>query len=342
MKNSAKVMNFFVLAASAFQIHAETILYGIDAIKRISTQHPGTYRVQVGVYKNPANARRQAKMLRSRYEYPVIISKSNNKKLLIVTVGPITVGGKGLSAKTMPAKTVNKELTTLDKFGNAHPMTSHPFVIGFTGGVMWASGGSNQQFYLLSDVQKAYLANRYTDTVVTGEIFAGMGFDFTRDMQAQLGLALAMNSSIGLNGDVLEDADPDLNNYNYYYKMRSTRLSIKGKLLKQMAYGLAPYATASAGIAFNNAHGFKEVSKISEEVPPPFFQDNTKTSFTYALGLGLQKVLTKNWSAGLGYEYADLGRFSLSPAPGQTVGSGLSESHLSTHSALINFTFTSE
>ena len=104
MKNSAKVMSFFVLATGAFQIYAATMLYGIGAIKKISTQRPGTYRVQVGVYKNPANAQRQAKMLRSRYEYPVVISKSNNKKLLIVTVGPITVGGKGLSAKTMPAK----------------------------------------------------------------------------------------------------------------------------------------------------------------------------------------------------------------------------------------------
>jgi len=351
MNKGITVVSFFVLVAGALQTHAATTLYGVDYIKKISNQHPGTYRVQIGVYKNPANAQRQAKWLRTHYQYPVIISKSNNKKLSIVTVGPITVGAKGLSAQAMPTKTrpaktipshtVHKESATLDKFGNSHPMTSYPVIIGFTGGAMWGTGGNNQQFYLLPDVQKAYIANRDTNTVVTGEVFAGMGFDFANNMQAQLGLAFAMNSSIGFKGDVLEDADPDFNNYNYYYKMRSARLNIKGKLLKKMTNGIAPYATASAGIAFNNAHGFKEVPKISEEVPAPYFQDNTKTSFTYALGLGIQKVLTKNWSAGIGYEYADLGRFSLSQAQGQTVNSGLSESHLSTHSALINFTFTS-
>jgi len=41
---------------------------------------------------------------------------------------------------------------------------------------------------------------------------------------------------------------------------------------------------------------------------------------------------------GIGYEFADLGTFALAKAPGQTLGHGLRETKLYTHSAMLNVT----
>ena len=90
------------------------------------------------------------------------------------------------------------------------------YVLSLSGGVMWANPGTNQQFYLVPDVEKAYLKTNGTKSVVNGEVFLGMLFD-TPELQIHAGLAFGMNSSIGLSGDVLEDADPDFNNYFYHY-----------------------------------------------------------------------------------------------------------------------------
>ena len=70
------------------------------------------------------------------------------------------------------------------------------------------------------------------------------------------------------------------------------------------------------------------------------FAAYTQTSFTYTLGAGIQKILTNHWQVGLGYEFADWGQSRLNRASEQTIGQGLSLSHLYTNGLVFNLTYT--
>jgi opacity protein-like surface antigen len=71
----------------------------------------------------------------------------------------------------------------------------------------------------------------------------------------------------------------------------------------------------------------------------PNFVSNTTTTFTYTLGVGLERHLNQHWQAGIGYEFADWGNSQLIRASGQTLNNGLSFSHLYTNGLLFNLTY---
>ena len=100
-----------------------------------------------------------------------------------------------------------------------------------------------------------------------------------------------------------------------------------------------PYVSGSLGVGFNRAHDFTITPKIFEEVPAPNFTDNRTTAFTYTLGIGVQKALTTNWQAGIGYEFANWGKSQLGRAPGQTLNSGLHLSHLYTNQLQFSLSY---
>jgi opacity protein-like surface antigen len=78
---------------------------------------------------------------------------------------------------------------------------------------------------------------------------------------------------------------------------------------------------------------------IFQAIVNPNFSSNTKSSFTYTLGAGVQKMLNNNWQVGVGYEFADWGKSQLGRAAGQTLGNGLALSHLYTNGILFNITY---
>lgn len=100
-----------------------------------------------------------------------------------------------------------------------------------------------------------------------------------------------------------------------------------------------PWVSASLGVGFNDAHDFQNTPLISEAVTMPNFASNTKTSFSYTLGVGIQKTLSPHWQVGMGYEFADWGQSQLNRASSQTLNSGLSLNHLYTNGVLFNLTY---
>ncbi len=72
----------------------------------------------------------------------------------------------------------------------------------------------------------------------------------------------------------------------------------------------------------------------------PNFDSHTTTSFTYTLGVGVQRNVTPHLQAGIGYEFADWGSSKLSPATGQTTSGVLSLSHFYTNGVLANLTYS--
>lgn len=206
-------------------------------------------------------------------------------------------------------------------------------------GPVWADAGRTQSFYLAPDIEKTYAANQSSNALVSGEFFAGIQKILPYQMLGQFGLAVAATSDADLQGTIWDDANPEFANYHYQYKVQTTRLVAKGKLLFDIAYGVMPWISASLGVSFNYAHSFTNSPLIFEALPNPNFSNNTHTAFTYTLGVGIQKALNCHWQVGVGYEFADWGQSQLGRASGQTLNTGLTLNHLYTNGILFDLAY---
>jgi len=205
------------------------------------------------------------------------------------------------------------------------------WVTGLSAGSTWTTGNKKQTFNLQSDIVKTYTADNNHHAFPSAELFAGLQkplFLMQQSLLAQLGLSIAGGDHADLSGDIWEDADSTFDNFNYKYKVNHVLVAIKGRLAGSCNRIVEPYISASAGVAYNRAYDFKITPKISEEVPAPPFGSNTKTTFSYTVGIGLQKSFTPQLQAALGYEFSDWGKTQLSRASGQTLNQGLTLNHL--------------
>lgn len=210
-----------------------------------------------------------------------------------------------------------------------------PYVVTISGGPAWTRSAESQTIYLDPDIYKAYIANTGTHSFAllktpngttmlgTGELFLGYRGILNSIVEGQLGFAFAASSPITLKGDIWEDADPAFNNYYYSYRLRNSRVAVKGLLLYDIGfYDVFPFLGASAGLGFNSSTNFSIRPKIYQEVPAPYFTNHRSKSFNYTLSTGIQIALSSNWRGGIGYEFANWGASRLGLAPGQTVGIG--------------------
>ncbi len=207
-------------------------------------------------------------------------------------------------------------------------------------GPLWAQNGKTQFLFLAPEIEKGYVpTNTTTNTLVSGEFFWGVQKKLSSQWLGQLGLAVASTSNDLLQGEIWDDADPQFNNYTYQYKVQTTRLALKGKLLFDRGYVLTPWLSASLGLGFNRAHSFSNTPVIFEAVPNNNFDNHTQNAFSYTLGVGVQKPINDHWYMGVGYEFADWGKNELGRATGQTMDTGLVLNHLYTNGFLLNFTY---
>lgn len=206
-------------------------------------------------------------------------------------------------------------------------------------GPSWEKAGQAQTLDLAPGIEKTYTANKPSNTLIDSELFLGVQKSLPESLQGQIGLALAATSAASLSGDIWDDADPQFNNYIYQYKIQHTHIALKGKLLADWGWGILPWISGSAGVGFNHSYGFTNTPTIYEAIAAPNFESYTMTAFTYTLGIGIQKPLTKNWQIGAGYEFANWGKSKLGTASDETTGQTLSLSNLYTHSFLLNVSY---
>lgn len=223
--------------------------------------------------------------------------------------------------------------------GSVIPPKDWTWVTSITAGPIWARSGETQTFYLAPEIEKTYVARKSSDATASGELFLGMQKSLTAQWLGQLGLAAATTGNARLQGVIWDDADPQFDNYSYLYKIRNSRVAVKGKLLLDKGYWFMPWVSASLGVGFNSAHDFANTPLIFEAVPNNNFEDHTKTAFTYTLGAGIQKHINDHWQMGVGYEFADWGKSVLNRAAGQTLHTGLSLNHSYTNGVLFNLTY---
>ncbi len=223
--------------------------------------------------------------------------------------------------------------------GSVVPSKDWTWVGSVSAGPVWARGGETQTFFLAPEIEKTYAARKSTNALASGELFVGLQKSWSSQWLGQLGLAAATTGNAKLQGVIWDDADPEFNNHSYQYKIRNSRIAVKGKLLLDKGYWLMPWVSASLGVGFNRAHEYSNAPLIFEALPNPNFADHTKTAFTYTLGAGVQKAFNDHWQVGIGYEFADWGKSELGRALGQTMNSGLALNHLYTNGVLLNLTY---
>lgn len=215
---------------------------------------------------------------------------------------------------------------------------SDSFVMTLSAGNSWESAGQAQTLNLSPEITKTYTANKPTHSLAIGDLFLGIQKPLPKNFQIQLGLDFGITDYAKLSGDIWDDADPQFNNYTYQYKIQHQHIALKGKLLADWNMLIMPWISAAIGVGYNEAYNFDNTPSISEAITMPAFASHTVTAFTYTLGIGIERKLSKNWQAGVGYEFSDWGKSHLGAAPGSN-STGLFISHLYTNTLLLNVTY---
>ncbi|MCR9191853.1 MAG: porin family protein [Gammaproteobacteria bacterium] len=224
-------------------------------------------------------------------------------------------------------------------FSALHQTNPWAKVISFNIGPVTSAPGRTQTMLLQPGVLKTYADTSKDSLFSMGEIFVGGQHAVSSLVSGQIGLAVGAGGNAKATGDIWEDANPDFNNFTYGYKINHAQVTIKGKLLTEFKGVFQPYVSAGFGLSFNRAFDFTISPDIYEEVAPPPFHDDVTTTYTYSLGVGMQKQLRPNIYFGIGYEFADWGVANLGAATGQTLNGGLQLNHVYTNELLFSINY---
>jgi opacity protein-like surface antigen len=209
-----------------------------------------------------------------------------------------------------------------------------------SGGAAWATYSSaTQTFFLAHEIEKTFVPTRSNNALAAGELFLGFQKEPISQWQGQLGLALALSGDARLSGIIWDDANPQFDNHSYQYRIRHSRVALKGKLIADRGCWLMPWISGSLGIGFNRAFDYNNTPLIFEALPNNNFANKSIAALSYTLGIGVQRAINTNWQVGVGYEFADWGASELGLAPQQTLNTGLRLNHLYTNGILFNLTY---
>lgn len=210
-------------------------------------------------------------------------------------------------------------------------------------GPIWAQGVKTQTIPLTPDIEYTLVPNKTRTALLDGEVFIGLQKNLSNHLfsYGQFGLALATASSAKFRGVIWDDSEAQFDNYAYQYKIQHSYLALKGKILSDLTMTLKPWISGSVGLGLNRAYSYQNIPLIYEALPRPNFGSHTQTTFSYALGAGVQRILDDHWQIGLGYDFSYWGKSTLNGSSEQTVPSRIALSHIYTNGVLFNLTYLS-
>lgn len=114
--------------------------------------------------------------------------------------------------------------------------------------------------------------------------------------------------SSSLSGMVDEYSLPDYKNYNYQMDLSANNLHTLLKLDLYRFQRVMPYIEGGIGIGINSLSNYQEqpIVGIFPRVTPNF-NNNRQVNFSYAVGGGLDFILSPHWWLTLGYQYINQG-----------------------------------
>lgn len=209
----------------------------------------------------------------------------------------------------------------------------HTVLTAGIGVVMTSDLGRSTTFPIVDPVTDEffiYNASHSSQTVGVFDGFIGAERALNSQWAIQLGLGYDHAWNLRGEGSLIQGADVQSSDqFSYHYNVLSRQLLAEGKLLYNFKKCYHPYILLGLGAAFN------EAADYSTNIPPfltftRIYKDNTQTSFTYTMGVGMDVDVMDHLRLGVSYRYADLGQVRLGRATIDTTGVGgtLSQTHL--------------
>lgn len=239
--------------------------------------------------------------------------------------------------------------TTTDPSATPHesrlfdmPSWLHP-VLTASGGMAIAQVGKSQTLTMSNDFSTYQYANNgaHSSQVFWGG-FLGTEIPLRPQWGLQLGIGYYAPSTFYSGTGILTQGidAPSSDQYPYNYKVISRQLLAEGKLLWSVKERYHPYASLGIGAAFNRAYSYA-VTIPAFTTFSPQFTNHSNTSFSYNVGVGMDVDINKNWRAGAGYRFTDLGKadLGLGQIDVTPFTSALTQSHLYAQEVMAQLTY---
>ena len=170
-----------------------------------------------------------------------------------------------------------------------------------------SSNSSTSEFY-------NYSANEPTQTSGLLEGFIGGEVNLQPNWAIQAGLDYTQPAPFFARGNLTQGADVSSeNHYIYHYSILTRQLLAEGKLFYVYKEHYRPYLLLGMGAAFNKAYDY--YTNASPYLTfTRMYANQTSTSFSYSVGLGIDFDITKQIRLGVGYRFANLGKIELGNA----------------------------
>ena len=155
--------------------------------------------------------------------------------------------------------------------------------------------------------------NKHYGAVLYG-INGGYEFKIKSNLLLSLGLGIYQSSNYSSKGQrwgIYYAPDSVSHEFDYEYKVQSTRLMLEGQFAWPVRFGktkLIPFVSLGAGSALNFANSYQEtkIAPVGSSVP---FKTKTNIRFAYQLGAGISCPFNADQSRlSIAYRYVDLGK----------------------------------
>jgi opacity protein-like surface antigen len=188
-----------------------------------------------------------------------------------------------------------------------------------TGGINSSHFRTAQNVTLLAPFHDTFTGSNTDNENFIG-LFLGYESPLYQGILWQLGVSYYHTNPLLAEGRILQFADPAFSNISYQEKITNNRIMLETKLLATIQKFMIfhPYVSVGAGRATNTAGSYTETPVAPYVVVhPESFGGHRTTSFTYAIGIGIDMELSENVRVGIGYRYAQLGNAQSGLMPNQ-------------------------
>ncbi len=195
---------------------------------------------------------------------------------------------------------------------NVSPWWYSP-VLALSGGLAVANVGRSQMLTMDNDYTTYQYSAKHSSSqrFILG-VYTGTEIVLNAKFLLQMGIGFYDPGAFSSEHNTLiQGVDPESSDlFSWHYKVKNQSFLAEAKLLATLRNQIHPYLTLGVGTAFNQAYDYRV------NVPPfltftPEFTNHTQTSFTYAVGIGMDADVAKNCRVGVGYRFANLGQANL-------------------------------
>jgi opacity protein-like surface antigen len=214
-------------------------------------------------------------------------------------------------------------------------------VINFTVGGFIAQLGQTQTLSPLDLCHYVYQPNHNaTETVLWGGFIGTKLLEF-QSKELVLGLGYYQPNNLLSQGSLIQGSDAISNHsYLYQYQVKSQQLLAETRLSWTNLAKVHPFIMLGVGATFNQTSNFQTNVPAFFEFTPKF-ANHQQTNFSYALGPGIDFVLTPSVKVGVSYRFTDLG--SIKTGSGVIdeipISNRLNQSQMYANQVLAQFTF---